>query len=192
MKLYVVERFKTLQEPSKIGMKISYCRYMYVICSICITLFWTSTRQFTKTIIMTVSMFRMDCRKTFDISRTIVGNELFDHSDVHPCEKVIGMFFQNQIWSRLLDINQLCLVLSKDPLRKTKSAKYLSAVISRGWVMKHWKKLDVNFAMTSSVIELWRRWVSLTIKCAILPKLLLVWQTGEARVLFHDFLCYFV
>ena len=26
---------------------------------------------------------------------------------VHPCEKVVGMFLQNQIWSRLLDINRL-------------------------------------------------------------------------------------
>ena len=23
------------------------------------------------------------------------------YSDVHPCEKVVGMVFQNQIWSRL-------------------------------------------------------------------------------------------
>ena len=57
--------------------------------------------------------------------------------------------------------------------------------------MRHWKKLDVNFAMTSSVTELWRRWVSLTIKCAISPKLLLISKTGEARVLFHDFLLLF-
>ena len=32
---------------------------------------------------------------------------------VHPCEKVIGMFFHNQIWSRLLDMNRLCLVCIK-------------------------------------------------------------------------------
>ena len=29
---------------------------------------------------------------------------------VHPCEKVIGIFFQNQIWSRLFYFNRLCLI----------------------------------------------------------------------------------
>ena len=95
-----------------------------------------------------------------------------DRSDVHPCEKVIGMFFQNQIWSRLLDITRLRFAWIKKPLRKLKSAKYLSAVINRGWVMKHWKKHYVNFAMSSSITELWRRWVSLTMKCAFCPKYL--------------------
>ena len=83
------------------------------------------------------------------------------------------------------------LYVLKDPLRKLKSAKYLSAVISRGWVMKHWKKHVVNFVMSSSVTELWRRWVSLTMKCAMLPKLLLISLTGEPGVLFHDFLISF-
>ena len=32
---------------------------------------------------------------------------------VHPCEKVIGMFFHNQIWSRLSDMIRLCLVCIK-------------------------------------------------------------------------------
>ena len=32
---------------------------------------------------------------------------------VHPCEKVVGIFFQNQIWSRLVDINRLCLICIK-------------------------------------------------------------------------------
>ena len=32
---------------------------------------------------------------------------------IHPCGKVIGMFFHNQIWSRLLDMNRLCLVCIK-------------------------------------------------------------------------------
>ena len=35
------------------------------------------------------------------------------YNSVHPCEKVIGMFFHNQIWSRLLDMNRLCLVCIK-------------------------------------------------------------------------------
>ena len=46
--------------------------------------------------------------------------------DVHPCEKAIGIFFQNRVW-----------YLLKDQLRMFKNAKYLSAVISRGRVMKH-------------------------------------------------------
>ena len=57
--------------------------------------------------------------------------------------------------------------------------------------MKNLKKVDVNFAVTSWVTELWRRWVSLTIKCTIVPKLHLISQTGEAMVLFHDFLILF-
>ena len=80
---------------------------------------------------------------------------------------------------------------SKDPLRNFKGAKYLNAVISRGLVMKHSKKQDVNFAMSSSVAKLWRRYVSLTTKCAILPKLHLISWTGKASVLFHDFLLSF-
>ena len=48
------------------------------------------------------------------------------------------------------------------------------------------KKHDVNFAMSSSVTALWRWWVSLTIKCTILSKLLLISQKGETRVLFDD------
>ena len=110
---------------------------------------------------------------------------------VHPCEKVIGMFFQNQIWSRLLDINQLCSVCIKRSIEEVEKCQISKRGYQQGRMMKHWIKLNVNFVMISSVIELWRRWLSLTIKCAILPKLLLAWQTGEARVLFHDFLCYF-
>ena len=44
-----------------------------------------------------------------------------DHiCDVHPCEKVIGIFFQNQIWSRLLYINRLCLVCIKRSIEEVK------------------------------------------------------------------------
>ena len=110
---------------------------------------------------------------------------------VHPYEKVIRMFFQNQIWSRLLDINRLCLVCIKRSIGEVKSAKYLRMVITRGRVMKHWKKHDVNFAMSSSVTALWRRWVSLTIKCTVLSRLLLISQTSEASVLFDDLQIWF-
>ena len=93
--------------------------------------------------------------------------------------------------SRLLDIKWLRLICIKRSIEEVKSAKYLNAVISRGLVMKHYKRHDVNFAMSSSVTELWKVWVSLTMKCTILPKLLLISRTGEASVLFHDFLILF-
>ena len=44
-------------------------------------------------------------------------------SDVHPCEKVIGMFFQNQFSSRFLDINGLCLVCIKRSIEKVKKCQ---------------------------------------------------------------------
>ena len=42
---------------------------------------------------------------------------------LHPCEKVIGMFFQNQIWSRLLDINRFCLVCIKRSIEEVKKCQ---------------------------------------------------------------------
>ena len=40
--------------------------------------------------------------------------------NVHPCEKVVGIFFQNQIWSRLLDINRLCLICIERSIEEVK------------------------------------------------------------------------
>ena len=45
---------------------------------------------------------------------------------LHPCEKVIGMFFQNQIWSRLLDINRLrfaCIKKASEEVKKCQISK---------------------------------------------------------------------
>ena len=42
---------------------------------------------------------------------------------LHPCEKVIGIFLQNQIWSRLLDINRLCLISIKSSVDEVKSCQ---------------------------------------------------------------------
>ena len=42
---------------------------------------------------------------------------------VHPCPKVIVTIFKNQIWSRLLDVNRLCLICMKRPVEGVKSAK---------------------------------------------------------------------
>ena len=67
---------------------------------------------------------------------------------VHPCEKVIGMFFSE---SNLIEIIRYQYIVFwyvlKDLLTKLKSANYLSAVIIRDREMKHWKEHDVNFAM---------------------------------------------
>ena len=133
----------------------------------------------------------MDLSKAFDCLPHNLSITKLHPYGVHPCEKVIGMFFQNQIWSRLLDINRLRLACIKRATEEVKNAKYLSAVINRGWVMKHWKKRYVNFAMSSSITELWRGWVSLTMKSAFLPEIPLISWRGEASVLFHDFLILF-
>ena len=45
------------------------------------------------------------------------------HSKIHPCEKIIGMFFQNQIWSRCLDIIRLCLVCIKRSIEEVKKCQ---------------------------------------------------------------------
>ena len=59
--------------------------------------------------------------------RSVKFNTVYCHQtgqqykySVHPCEKVIGIFFQNQIWSRLLYINRLCLVCIKRSIEEVK------------------------------------------------------------------------
>ena len=42
---------------------------------------------------------------------------------LHPCEKVIGMSFQNQIWSRLLNINKLYFVCIKRSIEEVKKCQ---------------------------------------------------------------------
>ena len=49
-----------------------------------------------------------------------IWNSMKAYHVVHPCEKVIGIFFQNQIWSRLLDINGFCLVYIKRSIEEVK------------------------------------------------------------------------
>ena len=58
--------------------------------------------------------------------------------NVHPCEKVMGLFIQNQIWARCQAVDRLCLRLLKDSLAKLNGAKYLSTVVSRSWVIAYW------------------------------------------------------
>ena len=115
------------------------------------------------------------------------GVQIYFDGLVHPCEKVIGMFFfQNQIWSRLLDINGLCLVCIKRSIQEVNKCQISKHGYHQGPSDETLKKHDVNFAMSSSVTALWRQWVSLTIKCTVLSKLLLISQTSEARELFDD------
>ena len=63
---------------------------------------------------------------------------------VHPCEKVIGFFFQNQIWSRLSDINRLCLICIKISI-EVQSTKYLSTVNTMGGTDETLKKTRCQF-----------------------------------------------
>ena len=53
---------------------------------------------------------------------------------VHPCEKVIGMFFQNQIWCRLLDINSLRLVCIKRSIKEVQKCQ----ISKRGYQWGPW------------------------------------------------------
>ena len=94
---------------------------------------------------------------------------MWNITDVHPCEKVIGFFFQNEIWSRLLDINRLCLICIKRSIEEVKMCQIYKRGYQKGPSDETLKKADINFAMSSSVIVLRWRWVYLTIKCAIYP-----------------------
>ena len=114
------------------------------------------------------------------------GVQIYFDGLVHPCEKVTAMFFQNQIWSRFLDISGLCLVCIKRSIQEVKKCQISKHGYHQGPSDETLKKHDVNFAMSSSVTALWRRCVSLTIKCTVLSKLLLISQTSEARELFDD------
>ena len=61
----------------------------------------------------------INCRIMMKITKSWFSRNVY----VHPCEKVIGMFFQNQIWSRLLDINRLCLVCIKRSIEEVKKCQ---------------------------------------------------------------------
>ena len=99
---------------------------------------------------------------------------------VRPCEKVIG-FFQNKTWSRLLNINT--------KVKKLKSAKYINAIIGRGQVINYWKQhdwcqlCDVKFG--HRIMEATGLF---DYKMHNFTPNTLISQTGEARMLFNDFL----
>ena len=60
------------------------------------------------------------CSDANDITK---GDKTMWNHNIHPCEKLIGMFFHNQIWSRLLDINRLCLVSIKRSIEEVKKCQ---------------------------------------------------------------------
>ena len=65
--------------------------------------------------------------------------------ELHPCEKEIGMFFQNQIWSRLLDINRLCLVCIKRSIAEAKKGQISKRGYQQGPSEETFKKARCQF-----------------------------------------------
>ena len=80
-------------------------------------------------------------------------------SNVHPCEKVIGMFFQNQIWSRLLDINRLRLVCIERSIEEVKKCQISKFGYWQGPSDETLKKARCQFCHVKFDHGLWRRWV---------------------------------
>ena len=64
---------------------------------------------------------------------------------VHPCEKVIGIFFQNQIWSRLSDINRLCLICVKRSIEDAKRCQISKRGYQQGPSDETFKKARHQF-----------------------------------------------
>ena len=112
-------------------------------------------------------------------------------NDVHPCEKVIGMFFQKLIWSGLLHINRLCLVCIKRSILEVKKCQISKRGYQQGTSDEKLKKGRYQFCDDKFSHRIMEAVGFFDYKCAISPKLLLISQTGEARVLFHDFLILF-
>ena len=64
---------------------------------------------------------------------------------LHPCEKVIGVFFQNQFWSRSLDINILCLVCIKRSIDAVKTCQISKRGYQQGPSDEKFKKGRCKF-----------------------------------------------
>ena len=69
----------------------------------------------------------------------------FAQWNVHPCEKVIGIFFRIEFDRDHCILVDCVWYVLKDPLKEIKSVKYLSGVISMSRVMKHWKQARCQF-----------------------------------------------
>ena len=108
---------------------------------------------------------------------------------MHPSEKVIGLFIRNQIRSRLLKINRLCLVCIKRSIEELKKCQISKRSYQQGLSDKTLKKARCQFCH----VKFGHRIMEAMgfFEYEILPKLLFISQTGEASVLFHDFLILF-
>ena len=117
----------------------------------------------------------------------------FWHADtlVHPCEKVIGIFFQNQIWSRLLDINRLCLICIKRSIEEVKMCQIYKRGYQKGPSDETLKKARYQFCDVKFGHRITVAMGLFDYKMCNLPQFPLISQTGEARVLFHDLLVLF-
>ena len=83
---------------------------------------------------------------TYILSSVWVRLSIFSQlSIIHPCEKVIGMFFQNQIWSRLSDINRLCLVCIERSIEEVKKCQISKHGYHQGPSDKSLKKARCQF-----------------------------------------------
>ena len=105
-----------------------------------------------------------------------------------PLWKSNRNFFQNQIWSGSLDINILCLVCVKRSTGEVKKCQISKCGYQQGPSDEALKKARCQFCDVKFGHRIMEAWASLTIKCAILPKSLLISQTCEPRVLFYDLL----
>ena len=110
---------------------------------------------------------------------------------VHPCEKVIGIFFQNQIWSRLLDINRLCLICIKRSIEEVKMCQIYKRGYQKGPSDETLKKARYQFCDVKFGHRITVAMGLFDYKMCNLPQFPLISQTGEARVLFHDLLVLF-
>ena len=110
---------------------------------------------------------------------------------VHPCEKVIGIFFQNQIWSRLLDINRLCLICIKRSIEEVKMCQIYKRGYQKGPSDETLKKARYQFCDVKFGHRITVAMGLFDYKMCNLPQFPLISQTGEARVLFHDLLMLF-
>ena len=110
---------------------------------------------------------------------------------VHPCEKVIGIFFQNQIWSRLLDNNRLCLICIKRSIEEVKMCQIYKRGYQKGPSDETLKKARYQFCDVKFGHRITVTMGLFDYKMCNLPQFPLISQTGEARVLFHDLLVLF-
>ena len=112
---------------------------------------------------------------------------------IHPCEKSNRDFFPNQIWLRLLDMNILWLACFKKSIEEVKKRQISERGYQLGaeWCDETLTNAWCQFTVWSSVTELWRWWVYLTIKYAILSKFPLSFTNRWSNVVVSWFLTLF-